>query len=95
MEPIVVECVIHHARYIFENEVEKVKDEYVKTLKVTGLMIYQLEQVLFSQRFFLFSACMIFLTILSVMLFLSGNLSMALIILALAFYLSSKFLARL
>lgn len=50
MEPIAVECVFHHARYIFEDEVEKVKDEYVKTLKVTGLMIDHKEQVLFSQR---------------------------------------------
>ena len=42
-----------------------------------------------------FLACMVFLTILSVMVLLSGNLSMALIILASAFHLSCKFLAGL
>ena len=42
-----------------------------------------------------FLACMILLTIFSVRVLLPGNLSMALIILASAFHLSCKFLARL
>ena len=50
LEPIGVECVIHHARYIFEDEVVKVTDECVKTLKVTELMMDQFEQFLFSRR---------------------------------------------
>ena len=41
-------CVTHHARYIVKDEVEESKDLYVMTLKVTGLIMDQLEQFLFS-----------------------------------------------